>query len=390
LGRREKLDLSIEYWNIRPQLEQSGWGLIFLVNCITHTMKLEKITHNNRNYWGLNIPYDPSLITKAKKLKGRWHPELQLWLFKFEQELKSKLQEAFKADFTTPTAKSTKTTKTKIPQEYIDQLERRRYSPNTIQTYVALFEKFLNHFEGIEPTALTDDHVAQFQTYLVKKKRVSTSSQNQYINAIKFYFEKVLGREKGYYHIERPIKEFKLPKVLTEKEVAAILNSVHNLKHKAMLLLVYSSGLRAGELINLKVNDIDSEQMRVFVRGGKGKKDRVTILSKKALDVLREYFKKYRPKEYLFEGQYGGKYSTTSLRSVFAKTVKNAGINKRVTLHSLRHSFATHLLEKGVDIRYIQILLGHNSSKTTEIYTHITHKGWEKIQSPLDNLKFNI
>lgn len=225
-----------------------------------------------------------------------------------------------------------------------------------------------------------------FQTYLVKQKKVSTSSQNQYINAIKFYFEKVLGREKGYYHIERPIQEFKLPKVLTEKEVSAIFNAVHNLKHKAMLLMVYSSGLRAGELINLKITDIDSEQMRVFVRGGKGKKDRVTILSQKALDVLRQYFKKYRPKEYLFEGQHGSKYSDSSLRRVFISATSTAKISKKVTLHSLRHSFATHLLEKGVDIRYIQVLLGHNSSQTTEIYTHITHKGWEKIQSPLDNL----
>ncbi|KYG76156.1 hypothetical protein AWW68_08075 [Roseivirga spongicola] len=279
--------------------------------------------------------------------------------------------------------------KSKVPKEYLEQLERRRYSPNTIQTYLSLFEKFLSHFNSIEPEQLNDSHVAEFQTYLVSEKKVSTSSQNQYINAIKFYFEKVLGRERGYYHIERPIKEFRLPKVLTEKEVSAILNSVHNLKHKAMLLMVYSSGLRAGELIKLHIGDIDSEQMRVFVRGGKGKKDRVTILSQKALVVLREYFKKYRPKEYLFEGQNGGQYSDSSLRRVFISAIQRAKLSKRVTLHSLRHSFATHLLEKGVDIRYIQVLLGHNSSQTTEIYTHITHKGWEKIQSPLDNLNLD-
>ncbi len=180
-----------------------------------------------------------------------------------------------------------------------------------------------------------------------------------------------------------------MPKVLTEKEVSAILSAVHNIKHKAMLLMVYSSGLRAGELINLRINDIDGEQMRVFVRGGKGKKDRVTILSKKALETLREYFKKFRPKEYLFEGQFGGKYSDSSLRRVFVTALKKAGISKKVTLHSLRHSFATHLLETGVDMRYIQMLLGHSSSKTTEIYTHITHKGWQKIESPLDKLKLN-
>ena len=344
-------------------------------------MKIETINIDNQSFYGVAIPYDAALIAKAKTLKGRWNAKLKLWLFPKSDRSLELLNNAFLLD-----ERESKIIKANVPKEYIETLERRRYSPNTIQTYVALFKKFLNHFEGIEPTALTDDHVAQFQTYLVKKKRVSTSSQNQYINAIKFYFEKVLGREKGYYHIERPIKEFKLPKVLTEKEVAAILNSVHNLKHKAMLLLVYSSGLRAGELINLKVNDIDSEQMRVFVRGGKGKKDRVTILSQKALNILRQYFKKYRPKEYLFEGQGGGPYTTSSLRKVFHSAIRNAGIKKSLSLHSLRHSFATHLLESGVDLRYIQELLGHNSSQTTEIYTHITHKGWEKIQSPLDKL----
>lgn len=156
-----------------------------------------------------------------------------------------------------------------------------------------------------------------------------------------------------------------------------------------MLFLIYSSGLRAGELINLKIKDIDGEMMRVFIRGGKGKKDRVSILSQKALDVLRQYFKEHRPKEYLFEGATGGKYSDTSLRKVFQQAMARSKINRNVSLHSLRHSFATHLLEKGVDIRYIQVLLGHNSSKTTEVYTHITHKGWEKIQSRLDTLELD-
>jgi len=345
-------------------------------------MKIKAIHIENQIFYGLALPYDQGLITKAKSLRGRWNPKLRLWLFPES----SKTLETLKANFIL-SEQASKTFGAKVPKEYMDQLERRRYSENTIQTYGSLFEKFLNYYKDITPEKLTDTHVAEFQTYLVKEKKVSTSSQNQYINAIKFYFEKVLGREKGYYHIERPIKEFKLPKVLTEKEVAAILNSVHNLKHKAMLLLVYSSGLRAGELINLRISDIDGEQMRLFVRGGKGKKDRVTILSQKALVVLREYFKKYRPKAYLFEGQNGGAYTTTSLRKVFERAVLNSKIKKRMTLHTLRHSFATHLLEQGVDIRYIQVLLGHNSSKTTEVYTHITHKGWNKIISPLDILK---
>ncbi len=346
-------------------------------------MKLEKITHHKTSYWGIAIPYDSSLISKVKQLKGRWNPELKLWLFKSGIETEKQLRRQF--DFSVKTDVTSKRSR-RIPEAYLALLERRRYSPNTIQTYTSLFEKFLNHYPQQQPETLNDKHIADFQTYLVNDKRVSVSSQNQYINAIKFYFEKVLGRDKGYYHIDRPIKEFKLPKVLTDKEVILIMNSVHNLKHKAMLLLVYSAGLRAGELINLRISDIDSEQMRVYVRGGKGKKDRVTILSQKALDALRQYFRKYRPKEYLFEGQTGGKYSLSSLRRVFNIAVQTAQVKKKVSLHSLRHSFATHLLENGVDLRYIQVLLGHNSSKTTEIYTHITHKGWKTIKSPLDQL----
>lgn len=345
-------------------------------------MKIETIRIGDTSYFGIAIPYNTELIKKAKDLKGRWDPSEKRWLFKKSLQTRAKLE----AELLKDQSVTIKNQKVLVPRAYLDQLERRRYSPNTIQTYVSLFEKFLAHFSDVPPEKLTDAHVAQFQTYLVKRKKVSTSSQNQYINAIKFYFEKVLGRDKAYYHIERPIKEFKLPKVLTEKEVIAIINAVHNLKHKAMLLLVYSAGLRAGELINLKINDVDSENMRVFVLGGKGKKDRVTILSQKALNILRQYFKKYRPKEYLFEGQGGGQYTTSSLRKVFQTAIRDTGIKKSLSLHSLRHSFATHLLESGVDLRYIQELLGHNSSQTTEIYTHITHKGWEKIQSPLDKL----
>ncbi len=345
-------------------------------------MQLEQVKIEGKLQYGLAIPYDQTLINKAKQLKGKWHPELKLWLFEHNEKTKHYLV----LEFSLEERVETKYTSKMVPQEYIDLLVRRRYSENTIKTYLSLFEQFLLHFKSTAPQELTDAHVAEFQNYLVKKKKVSTSSQNQYINAIKFYFEKVLGRDKAHYHIERPIQEFKLPKVLTEKEVAAILTVLPNQKHRAMLLMVYSSGLRAGELINLRVSDIDGQQMRVFVRGGKGKKDRVTILSQKALDVLRQYFKKYKPKEYLFEGQNGGQYSTSSLRKVFLTALSEAGIKKQVTLHSLRHSFATHLLESGVDLRYIQELLGHTSSKTTEIYTHITHKGWEKIKSPLDKL----
>jgi integrase/recombinase XerD len=174
--------------------------------------------------------------------------------------------------------------------------------------------------------------------------------------------------------------------VLSEQEVKMIFNHVDNLKHKCILSLTYSAGLRLGEVINLKPTDIDSKRNYVIIRQGKGKKDRYSLLSVRILELLRQYYREYQPKEYLFEGQFGGPYSATSIHNILKAAVTKAGIKKRVTVHTLRHSFATHLMENGVDIRYIQTLLGHQSSRTTEIYTHITQRGLGKIKSPLDNL----
>ena len=187
-----------------------------------------------------------------------------------------------------------------------------------------------------------------------------------------------------------PRQSKKLPVVLSEQEVAALLSQVVNLKHKALLYCIYSAGLRRNEVLELKVatcpNAGDSKRHCINVRAAKGNKDRVTLLSNKCLGLLREYFRAYRPKEYLFEGAEGGKYSSTSLRKIFYRALLASKIQKKASLHTLRHSFATHLLERGTDLRYIQALLGHSSSKTTEIYTHITTKGFEGINLPLDDI----
>jgi len=198
----------------------------------------------------------------------------------------------------------------------------------------------------------------------------------------------VLKREKlPYVYIDRPFKEKILPTVLSEEEVKQIINCVSNLKHKAILLTIYSAGLRISEAVNLKIADIDSKRKVIIIKDAKGKKDRNSLLSEKLLVVLREYFKQYKPKIWLFEGQFGGRYSDRSIQNVFRKACIDAKIMKKVSVHSLRHSFATHLLERGTDLRYIQELLGHSSSKTTEIYTHITRKGMEQVKSPLDNFE---
>lgn len=178
-----------------------------------------------------------------------------------------------------------------------------------------------------------------------------------------------------------------LPEVLSEEEVKAILDATENLKHKAILMTIYSAGLRISEVINLKIKDIDSQRMQIRVDQGKGKKDRYTLLGKKTLEVLRKYFQLYKPRVYIFEGMDGQQYSKSSITQILKASVLKAGIKKRVSVHTLRHSFATHLLEGGVNLRYIQSLLGHGSSKTTEIYTHITTKGFDQIVNPLDKFE---
>lgn len=203
---------------------------------------------------------------------------------------------------------------------------------------------------------------------------------------MRYYYKDVLGDAQRVKFIERPRGERKLPNVLSEEEVTAILRAVDNLKHQCILMLIYSAGLRLGELINLKRSDIIPERHQVIIRGGKGKKDRITVLSPKIRERLDRYLVEYRPTLFLFEGQSGGAYSDTSVQTIFRRAKDKARITAPATVHTLRHSFATHLLEKGTDLRYIQTLLGHSSSKTTEIYTHVSTKALGKIRSPLEDL----
>jgi len=272
-----------------------------------------------------------------------------------------------------------------VLKQYKDLLIQKRYSPNTERIYCHYFRDFVNYFDGVNIDHLTKEQINSYILRLIRKQQISTSQQNQRINAIKFYYEKILGGEKQYFELHRPQKEHKLPKVLSKNEVRRIIEATENLKHKCILMLLYSAGLRRSELINLKISDVDSERMVIHVTGAKGKKDRITLLSEKLLELLRHYYKGYRPKYYLFEGQAGGKYSPTSVANILRSAAQKAGIRKQVTPHMLRHSFATHLLEQGTDLRYIQELLGHNSSKTTEIYTHVSRQAIDKIKNPMDD-----
>jgi site-specific recombinase XerD len=272
------------------------------------------------------------------------------------------------------------------PDEFMLKLIELRYSVNTQRTYKSMFEEFINYYNKYDIEKIDERMIVAFMRYLVTERKVSASYQNQSINAIKFYYEKVLGGHRKVYLVDRPREEKTLPVVLSEQEVTLIFQVTQNVKHKAILMLIYSAGLRISEAIALKLNDIDSVRMQIRVEQSKGNKDRYTLLSTKTLVVLRQYVKEYKPKLYLFEGEEGKPYSSRSIQAILKESARKAGIKKHITVHTLRHSFATHLLEHGTDLRYIQALLGHSSSKTTEIYTHVTTKGFDQIKSPLDNL----
>lgn len=269
------------------------------------------------------------------------------------------------------------------PEAFLQKLELRRYAWNTAKAYVGCFEAFMNHYKDSELEELGEQDIVAYLQFLVNSGK-SDSYVNQNINAIKFYYEVVQGMPNRFYQVDRPKRTKKLPQVLDKETVKKIISEIKNIKHKCIVSLLYSAGLRRSELINLKMQDIDSRRMMIFIRGAKGNKDRYSVLSMAVLRDLQLYYDKYAPQTYVFEGADGGTYSPSSIRKILQEAVRRAGIFKHVTPHMLRHSFATHLLEDGVDLRYIQTLLGHNSSKTTEIYTHVAKYAIKGIKSPLD------
>ncbi|MGD0712305.1 MAG: site-specific tyrosine recombinase/integron integrase [Bacteroidales bacterium] len=348
----------------------------------------------------LRFPFAKAHVAKVKTLPYyTWNKEGKYWSFPYTENIKKEIENYFnqfgfeiECSFKKTKNKELKEKKNysndrKIPDAYLEKLILKRYSESTIHTYKIAFSDFINYFKTKDLEDISEQDIKDYMIYMVEKRKISASFQNQIINAIKFYYEKVLRRDKiSFIYIERPFREKVLPTVLSEEEVQRIINSVDNIKHKSILLTIYSGGLRISELTALKLKDIDRDRKVMIIRAAKGKKDRNTLLSKKLLTYLDPYLKEYKPKEWLFEGVDGGAYSESSIQSIFREACRKAGIKKKATVHTLRHSFATHLLERGTDLRYIQTLLGHSSSKTTEIYTHITRKGMEQLESPLDNL----
>ena len=265
-------------------------------------------------------------------------------------------------------------------------MEIRNLSTRTIDTYLACMRNFVRFF-GTSPEKLGEKEIRAYLHYLTKEKGASQSTVSQTYSALKFFYATTLKRDWGPYKIPRGKKGKTLPVVLSIEEVKTLLSSVGNLKHQAILTVIYSGGLRISEAVHLKVSDIDSKRMTIRVSQGKGNKDRYTLLANGTLDILRIYWKRYSPKDWLFPG---GRASTplsvSTVQKAFKETCLQVGIKKQCSVHTLRHSFATHLLENGTDLYHIQQLLGHASPRTTTVYLHLSRKGLTQITNPLDRI----
>jgi len=271
-------------------------------------------------------------------------------------------------------------------KNFVEFLELSAYSHHTIRTYVNEFVQLLSILKEISVDMLDSKRLKSYFLYCLRTLNLSENTLHSRMNAVKFYFEQVLRQPGFFLEIPRPKKRVILPRVISVEEVRRLFVLTTNLKHNTMLKVCYGMGLRVSEIVCLRIVDISSSDMRVFIRNAKGKKDRYVNLPVSLLDQLRAYFKTFRPKIYLFEGQYEGQYSIRSAQKVFEQAMLRAKIHVETGIHGLRHSFATHLLEQGTDIRFIQNLLGHNDIRTTLRYTHVTDISLQNIKSPLDRM----
>ncbi|HEX5002363.1 MAG TPA: tyrosine-type recombinase/integrase [Bacteroidia bacterium] len=342
--------------------------------------------------------FNREIYDLLKVMEGaHWNPSARQWEFPWAHDCLLKLKEALSGSYQLRISKSGRPWSREAMEReeaigvkadtFARWLRSKRYSENTIRTYCESLKSFLRFKEGIDSDEIAVEDLIRFNNEYILKKGYSQAFQNLIVNALKLYLQVIENKTLDPGLLHRPRREHRLPNVLSKEEVGLILDQPVNLKHKLMLIMIYSCGLRCSELLHLKPADVDSRRMLLIVRMAKGNKDRIVPLSVKLLPKLREYYRMYKPGTYLFEGQMRGEmYSARSLQQVLRRAVEKAGIRKPVTLHWLRHSYATHLLESGTDLRYIQELLGHKSSRTTEIYTHVSTRSIQNITSPFDSL----
>ncbi|MCX8021001.1 MAG: site-specific integrase, partial [Chitinophagaceae bacterium] len=344
-------------------------------------------THHQKNVIWIRFLYSKDAIAalKSKFPSVRWSQTQKAWYLPDIPSVREALHLP-KKKISDGALNSLSPENANALKRFEEQLILKSYSPSTIQTYTQEFRSLLKLLKHVPVDSLTPERLRDYFLYVHRKYKIKESAMNTKINAIKFYFEQVLHRNSMFFDNPCPKKPLQLPKVLSKQQIKKILSVVKNPKHLLMLKLCYGMGLRVSEIVNLKIEDIDSDTMRVRIENAKGKKDRYVRLPDSILPELRSYYKTFRPKYWLFEGQYGGKYSIRSVQAVFKTAMQKAKIDKRIGMHGLRHSYATHLIEAGADIRYLKNLLGHHSIKTTLRYTHITDIGALKWKSPLDQL----
>lgn len=338
------------------------------------------ITHKGESRIAVSFEKKPELIERFKRLAGaKWSASLKMWHLPDTTEYRQK--------FKLPEQKQLSIEAMQQTEKFKQWLRSRRYSETTIKTYSEAIRIFLLFFCEKGLGEIANEDIITFNNEYILKKKLSASYQNQMVNAVKLFFKTVQNQNLSIEQIHRPRKPKTLPNVLSKEEVKTILEAHGNIKHRTMLCLIYACGLRRSELLNLKSADIDGKRGILLIRQAKGKKDRIVPISTKTLEMLRSYYKAYKPQTWLFEGQTKGEqYTAESLQSVLKQALQKVNQKKPVSLHWLRHSYATHLLESGTDLRFIQELLGHNSSKTTEIYTHVSTKSLQNIKSPFDDL----
>jgi len=351
------------------------------------------MTYKHDEYEGkpvilIQFEYDPLLVEEVKKIPGRkWSRTLKCWYVPDTQE--NNLRFGLSTPVCLPSKREPKrvseVNKTAL-NALREKLILKGYSVNTQRTYYYEFAQFLYILGDHDARTLDEGRIRSYFLYCAEELQMKESQINSRYNAIKFYYEQVLGRDKFFIDLPRPKMPSQLPKHISVRDIKRLFEAVSNPKHSLMLKLCYGMGLRVSEIVNLKITDIDSGNMQVLLEQAKGKKDRYVNLPESILDELRSYYKEYKPKKYLFEGQNGGKYSIRSAQNVFKSAMVKAKINKDIGIHGLRNSFATHLLENGTDISYIQSLLGHNDIKTTLRYIGVAQKNIKNVKSPLDNL----
>lgn len=375
---------------------------------------LSHLFHREQNCLKLDFEYNRELIFSAKKSGCKWSTSNNCWYLANTKENFNLLFRHFKGvgfldirqlKSRIPTFPEKNQVAKKDPKQllkvryaklgeekkevirsYTNFLKGRRYSSSTVSVYGSMIVEFIIFCQNKTVDEINNKDVELFCQQFIAKNNYSISYQRQFIGALKLFAEHFTNCKLDPIKLVRPKKDKKLPIVLSKEEIIDIIRLTKNIKHRAFLTLLYSAGLRIGELLNLKLADIDIDRKQVIVKNGKGRKDRFVVLASAFLPLLNNYMLSYQPKTFFIEGTPGTKYSAESIRAVLRRSCKAAKIVKPVTPHTLRHSYATHLLENGTDLRHIQELLGHSKPETTMIYTHVTSKALMNIKSPLDTI----